>query len=179
MRYLLLIIPLLLLAGCARFGAAAPQATSAPAVVAVPTFTPTPDTAVTASSESQDEAAKSETGVQPSADEEDAAEPVEATVEPGKSALSNLLPTVTPAAQANDDEPSDEPADAAVNDSATSVEVAAPRLVVGGEIVNVRQGPGVDYPTVGAVNAGEAFALTGRNEAGDWWQVCCFGELRS
>lgn len=179
LRYLSLIVPLLLLAGCARFGPATPEATPAPTVVAVPTFTPTA-AAVNAATEtlvqSQDEATAEETTPQPSADETDVADAAETTAGEDKSALSNLLPTVTPANQANDGEPSGDTEDDTENDSVASVGEDEPRLVVGGEIVNVRQGPGVEYPTVDAVAAGETFTLTGRNEAGDWWQVCCFGE---
>jgi len=173
MRYLSLIIPLLLLAGCARFGPVAPEATPAPTVVAVPTFTPTV-AAVSTEAETpapvEDEAAKEKPTPQPSADEADVAEVAETPAGENKSALSNLLPTVTPANQANNTE------DDAANETAPAAGEGEPRLVVDGEIVNVRQGPGVEYPTVATVEIGETFTLTGRNEAGDWWQVCCFGE---
>jgi uncharacterized protein YraI len=47
------------------------------------------------------------------------------------------------------------------------------RLTVSGDVVNLRTGPSTDYPLVGAVNQGESYAVTGRNAAGDWWQICC------
>ena len=39
--------------------------------------------------------------------------------------------------------------------------------------LNVRLGPGTDYPIVGQLGAGGQLALVGRNEAGDWLVVCC------
>lgn len=37
--------------------------------------------------------------------------------------------------------------------------------------MNVRGGPGTNYPVVGALNAGEAARITGKNGGGDWWQI--------
>lgn len=36
--------------------------------------------------------------------------------------------------------------------------------------VNARSGPGTDYPIVGSLRQGETYEVTGRNQAGDWWQ---------
>lgn len=50
----------------------------------------------------------------------------------------------------------------------------------------MRGGPGPDYPVLGVVLRDEQYAVVGRNNRGDWWQVCCaadgeagwlFGEL--
>lgn len=38
-------------------------------------------------------------------------------------------------------------------------------------LVNVRNGPGVEYPVVDSLDAGETAAITGKSSAGDWWQV--------
>ncbi len=38
-------------------------------------------------------------------------------------------------------------------------------------MVNVRNGPGVEYPVVDSLDPGEAAAITGKSSAGDWWQV--------
>ncbi len=51
-----------------------------------------------------------------------------------------------------------------------------PLLVISGELVNVRGGPGTNYAQIGTATSSEEFVLTGRNEVGDWWQVCCFAE---
>ena len=36
--------------------------------------------------------------------------------------------------------------------------------------VNVRSGPGTNYPQVGRLQAGESYVITGKNPTGDWWQ---------
>lgn len=41
--------------------------------------------------------------------------------------------------------------------------------------LNVRGGPGTNYPVVGALNAGEAVRITGKNPGGDWWQIALAG----
>lgn len=37
--------------------------------------------------------------------------------------------------------------------------------------MNVRQGPGTVYPVIGAARPGESYEITGKNPAGDWWQI--------
>lgn len=48
-----------------------------------------------------------------------------------------------------------------------------PILTVAQETVNVRAGPGTNYPVIGQAAGGATYPITGRNPAGDWWQVCC------
>ena len=36
---------------------------------------------------------------------------------------------------------------------------------------NVRSGPGTDFAILGTASAGQQFSVTGRNLAGDWWQI--------
>jgi len=36
--------------------------------------------------------------------------------------------------------------------------------------INVRSGPGTNYPKIGEIAAGTTYRITGRNAAGDWWQ---------
>jgi hypothetical protein len=38
-------------------------------------------------------------------------------------------------------------------------------------LVNVRNGPGVEYTVIDSLDPGESATVTGRNSAGDWWQV--------
>jgi hypothetical protein len=38
-------------------------------------------------------------------------------------------------------------------------------------VINVRAGPGTDYPVVDQLGPGEEAIVTGENEAEDWWQV--------
>ena len=44
-------------------------------------------------------------------------------------------------------------------------------VTVIGTIVNLRRGPGTDYPTDGLVHEGDQVSVTGRNAAGDWLQI--------
>ncbi|MFZ1752814.1 MAG: DUF5107 domain-containing protein [Caldilineaceae bacterium] len=37
--------------------------------------------------------------------------------------------------------------------------------------MNLRGGPGTNYPVVGSANAGDSFAVVGVNGQGDWWQI--------
>lgn len=55
----------------------------------------------------------------------------------------------------------------------TPTATPTPFVVVSNDIARVRSGPGVDYPQLGELAQGASLALTARNEAGDWWQVCC------
>ncbi len=42
--------------------------------------------------------------------------------------------------------------------------------------MNVRGGPGTDFPVVASAAAGDSFDISGKNEDGSWYQVCCFAE---
>jgi hypothetical protein len=62
--------------------------------------------------------------------------------------------------------------------ASTTAPVAAapavtPSLKVETDIINVRSGPGTDYGLVGSANLGESFAIVGRNADGSWYQICC------
>jgi uncharacterized protein YgiM (DUF1202 family) len=48
-----------------------------------------------------------------------------------------------------------------------------PTATVTGSVVNVRSGPGTGYIIIGQVRSGAVLTVTGRNQAGDWWQICC------
>ncbi|MDE0199758.1 MAG: SH3 domain-containing protein, partial [Caldilineaceae bacterium] len=52
----------------------------------------------------------------------------------------------------------------------TSAQTGNPIVTVGGDM-NVRSGPGEEYDRIGGAFAGEAFAITGKNADGDWWQI--------
>lgn len=51
------------------------------------------------------------------------------------------------------------------------VTVQAAPIAVPRRDMNIRQGPGTDYPIVGTALAGQAYPIIGRNAAGDWWQI--------
>lgn len=67
----------------------------------------------------------------------------------------------------------------------TPTDTPAPVVVVQGDLVRARSGPGTTYDEVGQLTAGTQLAIVGKNEDGAWWQVCClndqpvwvFGEL--
>ena len=42
--------------------------------------------------------------------------------------------------------------------------------------LNVRQGPGTTYAVVGKLGEGSEITVNGRNEAGDWWSICCVAD---
>ena len=39
------------------------------------------------------------------------------------------------------------------------------------QTVNVRQGPGINYPLAGQLKTGQPYLIFGKNQAGDWWQI--------
>jgi SH3-like domain-containing protein len=47
------------------------------------------------------------------------------------------------------------------------------RLTVDQDLVNMRLGPGTDYGLAGEATKGQAFDVIGKNQQGDWWQICC------
>ncbi len=158
-RLLLLVLSLILMTGCGtRFGSS-PESSPTLPPPPVPTFTPTPVMAEAAPPEVPSE--------------------VPATVVAEEPALSNadvladqpnliLAPTPTPK-----DGQADQVADE-MQESASAAP-AETLLTIAGEIVNIRRGPSIEYVVLESAVAGQQFPVTGRNAAGDWWQVCCFG----
>lgn len=67
-------------------------------------------------------------------------------------AVAVLLSTATPAIQL-----------AAAQSSGPSVSSSA--------MLNVRSGPGVDFPVVDSLDPGESAAITGKSAGADWWEV--------
>jgi len=52
----------------------------------------------------------------------------------------------------------------------------APRLVVNSPLVNVRAGPGTTYAVLATVERGQEYDIIGKNGAGDWWRFCCIND---
>lgn len=50
---------------------------------------------------------------------------------------------------------------------------ATPFIVVQGGLVNLRQGPGVEYPLVAQLGPDIPVAIIGQNPEGTWFQICC------
>ena len=57
--------------------------------------------------------------------------------------------------------------------TATSTATPTPVIpqVVASITVNVRSGPGTNYPVIGSLSPGNSLLVTGQNEQGTWWQV--------
>ncbi|MBC8254281.1 MAG: SH3 domain-containing protein [Ardenticatenia bacterium] len=53
---------------------------------------------------------------------------------------------------------------------------ATPMAIGQENTVNVRDGPGTDYPRLGQVTKNTRLRITGKNLAGDWLQVCCVND---
>ena len=51
-----------------------------------------------------------------------------------------------------------------------------PTVTINGTM-NVRGGPGTNYPIIGAATAGQQYAVISQNAAGDWWQIEFGGRL--
>ena len=84
-------------------------------------------------------------------------------------------PTNTPEPTAAPETQAPLPADTPVPSEVppTPIPEPAAKAVVNTATMNVRSGPGTNYPITGRVTRGTTFDITGRNAAGDWWQVCC------
>lgn len=90
--------------------------------------------------------------------------PVPPTPTPTNTSVMNPPPTETPTAGMG--EPPPAPATATPVGPATG-----PVVTAQSSAVNLRRGPGVNYPRVGTLLQGQSLAIVGRNAAGSWWQV--------
>jgi hypothetical protein len=74
-------------------------------------------------------------------------------------------PTLTPVSEAT----------STSNPTPTATSTATPTSVipqvVASVTVNIRSGPGPNYPVVGSLSPGISLRVTGQNEQGTWWQV--------
>ncbi|MEZ4867102.1 MAG: SH3 domain-containing protein [Caldilineaceae bacterium] len=68
------------------------------------------------------------------------------------------------------------PTEAPTAEPTQTATLAPPRLVVNSPLVNVRAGPGTNYPVITTVERGQEFDVIGKNAAGDWWRFCCVNE---
>jgi uncharacterized protein YgiM (DUF1202 family) len=71
------------------------------------------------------------------------------------------------------EQPATQAEQAAPTDTPTTEPTPTPQAaeVVATADINVRQGPGTNYNILGAARQGERFPVTGKNQAGDWWQI--------
>ena len=92
-----------------------------------------------------------------------------APVDPGAAATARAATQATANPQpAATDTPVAEPTTTAIAID-TPAPVAASLAV--NSAMNIRGGPGTNYNVIGSANAGQRFPITGKNPAGDWWQI--------
>ena len=94
----------------------------------------------------------------------------QATEQPAQpSAADN--PTPTPGASNDQPTPTVESQPTPTTEPPTNTPPPANPQVVVSSGINVRGGPGTNYAIIGAATAGQSFPVTGKNQAGDWWQI--------
>jgi hypothetical protein len=93
------------------------------------------------------------------------------------------LPTLTPTSIPTQPPPLPDPAESVpATPASTPVPVITPTPLAAAAanneailtalvILNVRSGPGVDYPIVGQLAPGQSAQVVGQNPAGSWWQI--------
>ncbi|MXX25459.1 MAG: DUF1524 domain-containing protein, partial [Caldilineaceae bacterium SB0668_bin_21] len=62
--------------------------------------------------------------------------------------------------------------------TATATPVPTPFFTVNTDWINVRKGPGPEYPIIDAIPRGTQHNIRGRNPAGTWLEFCCVKEQR-
>lgn len=151
------IIALLLLTACGFFG---PEETAEPADEpkrgAIPTFTPTVALAADQDVQVQAEVATA-IPLPPT--------PLPPTVALAQPELANTAAPEEEVAESVEAEPTAPPAEEPL--------LTTPSLTVSEQIINIRSGPSTVHALVGAANQGDSFEVTGKNETGDWWEICC------
>ncbi len=143
-RFFVLVAAAVVLAAC-NFGATAEP--PLPTNTSVPTFTPTVEVVI-------------------------------APVDPGAAATARAAEDAAAAATQAAANPTPAPAAAAATDTpvpaeptATETPAPAEASVTTTSAMNVRGGPSTNYNVIGSANAGQRFPVTGKNPAGDWWQI--------
>jgi uncharacterized protein YraI len=48
-----------------------------------------------------------------------------------------------------------------------------PVAVISNAVVNLRRGPGTNYPVIGRGESGQRYTIVGRIQDNSWWQICC------
>lgn len=62
--------------------------------------------------------------------------------------------------------------------TATAVVSSSPAALITKEALNIRSGPGVQYPIIGNFASGAAARILGRSVDGLWWKIVCPAELK-
>ncbi|MCB0063105.1 MAG: SH3 domain-containing protein [Caldilineaceae bacterium] len=102
------------------------------------------------------------------------AAPEQQTVPPPTfTSAATVVPTATSVPDNNNDDDDDPSPTATPTPIPPTATPEGPTAVVSVVRLNVREGPSIDFPVVGVVTNGRTLRVLGRNEAGDWWQICC------
>jgi uncharacterized protein YgiM (DUF1202 family) len=147
-----------------------PTPTPRPQLALRPTFTPTvvptaPPPAAEETNAPSEGATQIDTPVPEQPDAAQALQQVElptATPEPPPPTATPEPPTPTPEPPTATPEPP------------TATPEPKPEVVVSNPRVNVRTGPGSTFDVLGQVLQGERLEIVGRDQNGQWWQICCF-----
>lgn len=90
------------------------------------------------------------------------------------------VPTATPVPDNDNDNDDNDPAPTAtptpIPPTATPEGYTATVSVVR---LNVRQGPSTEFSVLGVVTNGQQLQVLARNDAGDWWQICCIANTNT
>lgn len=92
-----------------------------------------------------------------------------ATIEPV--VAPTFTPTPEPEPTATPEEPTATPEPTAAPEPEPTPTPEAARLVINNPTLNVRGGPGTTFAIVGQARSGERYDVTGRNQAGSWYEI--------
>jgi len=94
------------------------------------------------------------------------------TFTPTSTATPLTLVRITPATPTPSPTPSATPVPTATpTDLPTATPTPVIPQVVSSSTVNIRSGPGINYPVIGSLPPGNPLVVVGRNEQGSWWQI--------
>ena len=164
-----------LLGGCGSIFGGEEQAeatpTSPPRTI-VPTFTPTPVQAATATPEplalDQSQVITVEAPAAPAV-----TAPVTGTASLTDTAANTGTAAITGTAAATGTSAVTGTTVATSTTPLATAPAVTPSLKIETDIINVRSGPDTSFGLVGTANMGERFEIKGRNAAGTWYLICC------
>ena len=119
--------------------------------------TPTATATLTATNEAPEIALPAPTGTGASTETEASATPASPLATPTTTATETATTTPTPT----------------VEPTPTATQTPTPFVRVSAGLVNLRTGPGIDYPLVAQLGPEVPVAIVGQSPEGTWFQICC------
>jgi hypothetical protein len=101
------------------------------------------------------------------------------TATPGPTAEPTAAPTAAPTATPTAAPTATSTATATPTARPAATVTRAPVVARAARVITVRGGPALDAPLIELARTGRVYRVTGRNETGDWLQVCCTREGQS